>query len=219
MCPMKFWPRSPADSHLVAWGLKSRQLSHLLAIIHSYTCSSGKGEMSNRVMGIDPGLTRMGIGIVDQAGGGLSFVYEETISTGAAVPTPQRLKELFEGLVALMKSFSPDSVSLERVFLKINSRTAVPAMQAAGVAMLAAEMSGAAVFEYSPAEMKMAISGSGSADKKQVRFMVNSLLGDGVAPESSDATDALALAICHINSSRLRRNLEDSVKRASGGSA
>lgn len=163
--------------------------------------------MSVRVMGIDPGLTRMGIGVVDEKGGGFNFVHEETISTATGQPTPRRLREMFDRLADLMERFSPDSVSLERVFLKFNSRTAVPAMQAAGIAMLAAERAGAEVFEYSPAEMKVAISGAGAADKKQVRFMVRNLLGRQVELDTSDAADALALAICHLNSSRLRNAL------------
>lgn len=161
--------------------------------------------MSERVMGIDPGLTRMGIGLVEGVGSSFTCLHEETISTNPADAPQRRLSILYEGVSRLMKLFSPSAVSLERVFLNRNSKTAVAAMQAAGVAMLAAEQEGAAVFEYSPAEMKVAISGSGSATKEQVRYMVKQLLANSAELETPDATDALALAICHVNSSRFTR--------------
>ena len=144
----------------------------------------------------------MGIGLVERAGSSFSCLHEETISTDTADAPQRRLAALYERVSTLMRLFSPSSVSLERVFLNRNSKTAVAAMQAAGVAMLAAEQVGAAVFEYSPAEMKVAISGSGSATKEQVRYMVQQLLANSAGLETPDATDALALAICHINSSR-----------------
>ena len=153
-------------------------------------------------MGIDPGLTRMGIGVVERAGSSFTCRHEETISTNPADAPQRRLAILYERVSTLMRLFSPSSVSLERVFLNRNSKTAVAAMQAAGIAMLAADQAGAAVFEYSPAEMKVAISGSGSATKEQVRYMVQQLIADGAGLETPDATDALALAICHINSTR-----------------
>jgi crossover junction endodeoxyribonuclease RuvC len=158
--------------------------------------------MSERVMGIDPGLTRMGIGLVQGGGSSFTCLHEETISTNPADAPGRRLAVLYEELARLMKRFSPSAVALERVFLNRNSKTAVAAMQAAGVAMLTAEQVGAAVFEYSPAEMKVAICGSGSATKEQVRYMVKQLLANRAHLETPDATDGLALAICHINSSR-----------------
>lgn len=157
-----------------------------------------------RVMGIDPGLTRMGVGVVDERAGTLTCVHEETITTQPGNPVGTRLNYVFDRLVAVMGTFRPEAVAVERVFLKANSKTAIPSIQASGIALLAAATHGYPVREYSPAEMKMAIAGTGTAEKQQVRYMVRQLLGGKAGDDTADSADALGLAICHINSSRMQ---------------
>jgi crossover junction endodeoxyribonuclease RuvC len=163
---------------------------------------------SCRVLGIDPGLTRLGYGVVEEARGQLAELAAGTFETSPETPTPTRLLLTFERLTDLIVRWAPDAVAVERVFFKVNARTAVPAMQAAGVALLAAARSGAEVFEYPPLEVKRGIAGTGTATKEQVRFMVDQLVGPGGSGERGrrgpDTTDALAVAICHLHARRLR---------------
>jgi crossover junction endodeoxyribonuclease RuvC len=155
-----------------------------------------------RVLGIDPGLTRTGFGVIDQKGSKLSAVTHGVIKTSPNDSVPQRLRQLFAGLEALIEETRPDEVAIERLFFKANALTAVGAMQSAGVAMLAASIHGLEVTEYQPATVKLAVVGVGSASKEQVAYMVEKLvvLGAQGPPELPDAHDALAVSICHINS-------------------
>ncbi len=157
-----------------------------------------------RIMGIDPGLTAMGVGVVDQHAGALACAHEETITTDPKDPLGARLQQVFDRLMAIIDQLSPEAVAVERVFLKANSKTAVPSIQASGVAFLAAASHGVPIHEYAPAQMKMAIAGTGTADKQQVRYMVRQLLGGKAGEDTPDSSDALAIAICHINSSRMQ---------------
>jgi crossover junction endodeoxyribonuclease RuvC len=165
----------------------------------------------HRVLGVDPGLTRMGFGVVDEKAGRLVELAAGTLQSPADGPTPSRLAGLFDRLTELLAGWRPDSVAVERVFFKVNARTAVPAMQAAGVALLAAARSGADVREYTPLEVKMGVVGTGTASKDQVRFMVERLLGSPGSRRGPDTTDALAVAICHLHGRRIRA-LEASVQ-------
>ncbi len=155
-----------------------------------------------RVVGVDPGLTRMGVGVVEEQAGRLSAIHFDTITTLPSEETSHRLAQLAEGLEALMREYRPDAVAVETVFLKLNARTAVGAIQASGVALAAAARFGARVYEYAPAQVKQAVVGTGSATKDQVAFMVKRIL-DGVTAGGPDATDALAVAITCLNSSKL----------------
>lgn len=159
-------------------------------------------------MGIDPGLTRMGYGIVDGSGSRLSWLSSGVLATPREGRTAQRLARLFDDLSALISDFRPEVIAVERVFFKLNARTAVPVIQASGVALVAAARSGVSVYEYSPAEVKDAVVGVGSATKDQVRFMVGRILSIPDAPVSPDAADALGLAICHLHSRRMREVAE-----------
>lgn len=161
-----------------------------------------------RVVGVDPGLTRMGVGVVEERDGHLSALHFGTIVTSPAEETSHRLVELMEGLDAVMREFRPDAVAVERVFFKLNASTAVGAIQASGVALAAAARFGARVYEYAPLQVKQAVVGTGSASKDQVAFMVKRILGGaatkGVLPQTADAADALAVAITCLNSSKLQ---------------
>jgi crossover junction endodeoxyribonuclease RuvC len=156
------------------------------------------------VMGVDPGLTRTGFGVVEQAGGELSALSFGTIATSPAETTPARLAALFEAITEAVVRWEPEAVAVERVFYNLNARTAVPVAQAAGMALLAAARSGADVCEYGPLEVKQAVVGAGGASKEQVRFMVERLLRLPSSPDTADAADGLAVAICHLHSWKLR---------------
>ena len=160
--------------------------------------------MGTRTMGIDPGLTRMGVGVVEEEGGRLAAVACATIQTSPSDPVAHRLDVLYASLSETMARWQPDAVAVERIFHALNARTLVPVAQASGVALLAAARAGAEVYEYAPLEVKLAVVGTGTASKDQMRFMVNRLVTGGVRTDTADAADALAVAICHIHSRKVR---------------
>jgi len=149
-----------------------------------------------RIIGIDPGTARFGFGIID-VGDGYAAVDYGTIETSAKVAMAQRLLELYEALTHLIATHSPDSMAIEQLFFSRNVTTAIAVGQARGVALLAAAQAEIPVAEYTPAEVKQAISGYGNADKQQVQFMVQLLLELDTVPYPDDAADALAVALCH----------------------
>lgn len=152
-----------------------------------------------RVLGVDPGLSRCGVGVVDGPGHRPTAVRIGVIRTPPADPAGRRLAVLYAELVALLAAARPDAVALERVFFNSNVSTAMGVGQAAGVALLAAEQAGVPVVEYTPSQVKSAVVGDGAAEKQQVAFMVRTLLRLERAPQPADAADALALALCHLS--------------------
>jgi crossover junction endodeoxyribonuclease RuvC len=151
-----------------------------------------------RVLGVDPGLTRCGLGIVENGTAQkLVMVGVGVIQTSADLELSQRLLALETELILWIKEFKPDVIAVERVFSQLNIRTAMSTGQAAGVALLIAARSGIPVAMHTPTEVKAAVTGSGRADKKQVALMVQKLLSLKEIPKPVDSTDALALAICH----------------------
>jgi len=152
-----------------------------------------------RVLGVDPGLTRCGLGVVDGlAGRRLSLVHVEVLRTPADAEPGRRLLVLAEAFEAAVAEHRPDVVVVERVFAQQNVRTVTGTAQVAGLAMVAAARAGIPVQLHTPSEVKAAITGSGAADKAQVTAMVTRILRLEVAPRPADAADALALAICHL---------------------
>jgi crossover junction endodeoxyribonuclease RuvC len=165
------------------------------------------------VLGIDPGLSRCGYGVVTRRGANLAAVAGGVISTDPSMPLPDRLRTLAEELRALVAEFNPHSVVVERVFFQVNARTAMATGQAAGIALMAAAESGCEVAQYTSNEVKQALVGYGSATKDQVQRMVASVLGLDEPPRPPDVADALALAACHLTTQALRR----AVAAATGG--
>ena len=152
-----------------------------------------------RVLGIDPGLTRCGVGVVEGAPGRqLRLVHVDVVRTPPEAPLGARLLALDEALGAAIARFEPDVVAVERVFSQHNVRTVMGTAQVSGVAIVAASRAGCAVALHTPSEVKAAVTGSGRADKAQVGAMVTRLLGLAEMPRPADAADALALAICHV---------------------
>ena len=157
------------------------------------------------VLGIDPGLSRCGYGVVTRRAGSMVAVAGGVISTDPAVPLPDRLATLSEELRALVAEFRPGAVVVERVFFQVNARTAMATGMAAGVALVAAAQSGCQVAQYTSNEVKQALVGYGGATKDQVQRMVASVLGLDQPPHPPDVADALALAACHLTAQPLRR--------------
>jgi crossover junction endodeoxyribonuclease RuvC len=155
-----------------------------------------------RIFGVDPGSERTGYGCVESDGSRHRIVVCGTIHSPASATFPQRLLAIHARLTTLLQECGPDSVAIESLFHAVNVRTALKLGHARGVAVLAAVEAGLPVAEYTPAEIKRAVVGYGRAEKTQVQQMVKLLLGLAVVPAPHDAADALAVAICHIHSTR-----------------
>jgi len=152
-----------------------------------------------RVLGIDPGLTRCGLGVVEGAvGRPLRMINVDVVRTPPGAEVADRLCEIERAVDSWLDEHHPDAVAVERVFSQHNVRTVMGTAQASGVAMVVAARRGIPVALHTPSEVKASISGSGRADKAQVAAMVTRLLRLDAAPTPADAADALALAICHI---------------------
>jgi crossover junction endodeoxyribonuclease RuvC len=151
-----------------------------------------------RVLGIDPGLTRCGVGIVDvEPSRRATLVHVSVIRTPPDLALEQRVLAIGDGIAALIDEYGPVAVALERVFAQHNLKTVMGTAQASGVAMHAAAKRGLPVGLHTPSEVKAAVTGYGSADKKQVAAMVQRVLRLDAPPTPADASDALALALCH----------------------
>ncbi len=160
------------------------------------------------VLGIDPGLSRCGYGVVEGLGRGRSrAVAAGVLRTDPASSTPQRLSALRADLHALLGEHRPAVVAIERVLFQANARTAIPVAQAAGVAMVEAVDAGCDVVEYSPNRVKQTITGHGGADKEQMERMVKTLLGIAGPLRPVDAADAMAVALCHLAHGPLRERM------------
>ena len=168
------------------------------------------------VLGIDPGSTATGYGLVRGEGTRLTAVDFGVIATRATLPFPQRLRQIFEGLRTLITSYRPDAAAVEGLFFARNVQSAFKLGQARGAALLAAALEGVPVFEYAPRQVKGAVSGFGGAEKVQVQIMVKAMLGLAEAPRPMDAADALALAICHYHACAGRGRLMPVVPPAPG---
>lgn len=154
------------------------------------------------VLGIDPGLSVTGYGLIE----GLHpprAVTAGVIRTNSDLTLPQRLAELHVGLTQVLVETEPDVVALETVFTNRNLQTAISVGRASGVALLTAAEAGLAVYEYVPTAIKSAVTGDGSANKGQVQQMVTRLLRLAETPKPADASDALAIALCHLRAAPL----------------
>jgi crossover junction endodeoxyribonuclease RuvC len=164
------------------------------------------------VLGIDPGLSRCGYGLVERAGRRPRAVAAGVLRTDPALDVPRRLAALQADLRVLMAEHRPDVVAIERVLFQVNARTAIPVAQAAGVAMVEAVAAGCEVVEYSPNQVKQAVAGFGAAGKDQIERMVQALLGIATPLRPVDAADAVALALCHLAHAPLRARLTEATR-------
>jgi len=171
-----------------------------------------------RILGIDPGLTRCGIGIIETDSRRRStFVHVAVINTPIDSALPDRLWALEQDIETVLVTYQPDVVAIERVFSQHNVRTAMGTAQASAVAMLSATRRHIPVSMYTPTEVKAAVTGSGRANKVQVTAMVTKLLNLATPPKPADAADALALALCHSWKGAGQQRLNDAIERAKVG--
>lgn len=154
------------------------------------------------IMGIDPGFAILGYGIVRYQGNHFDVSDYGVVTTDAGIPLASRLLLLEEGLVQLLDRYKPEAVVVEDLFFNNNAKTALKVGQGRGVALLCAARAGIPVYEYTPLQVKQAVTGYGRADKKQMQQMVKILLNLSQTPKPDDAADALAIAICHAHSWR-----------------
>lgn len=167
------------------------------------------------VIGIDPGTATTGYGLVrENPDGSLSLVEYGAILTPAEMPMPQRLLELHQQLRQILLLHHHDSGAVEKLFFHRNVTTAISVGQGRGVVLLALAQSGLDVAEYTPLQVKQAVAGYGGADKHQIQQMVRALLGLEKVPSPDDAADALAIAICHLHSSRINALIDSSESEA-----
>lgn len=168
-----------------------------------------------RVLGIDPGLTRCGVAVVDGTPGTtLTAMHIGVLRTDPQAPVEQRLTEVEAGLSALVAEFLPDAIAIERVFSQHNVRSAMATAQAAAMGLLIAGQRGIPVALHTPTEVKAAVTGSGRAEKAQVTAMVTRILRLAGPPKPADAADALAIAICQIWRGESQRRLARAVAAA-----
>lgn len=152
-----------------------------------------------RILGIDPGYAILGYGVVDTQGGKSSVVDYGVIETAAGEPFPERLEKLYAGTRQLIGLHKPDQAVFEELFFYRNTTTAISVGAGRGVALLAAQQAGIPLYEYTPMQIKLAVTGNGHADKHAVQQMVKLLLGLSQIPKPDDAADALACALCHAS--------------------
>jgi crossover junction endodeoxyribonuclease RuvC len=168
-----------------------------------------------RVLGIDPGLTRCGVGVVEGATGRpLRLVEVGVVRTSADVPVPERLLSIQTALESWIEEHRPDVLAVERVFARSDVSTVMGTAQASGIALVCAARRGLPVALHTPSEVKAAVSGNGRADKAQVGLMVTRILRLDATPRPADAADALALAIAHIWRGGAQARIEAAMARA-----
>lgn len=154
------------------------------------------------ILGIDPGTATTGFGLIEKKGAKISLIDFGCILTPAKIPLEDRLHTIFDELSDILKKHMPQQIAVEELFFSTNAKTAISVGQARGVILLAAKKQGLSVAEYTPLEVKMALTGYGKADKKQIQHMVKAVLSLAEVPKPDDAADALAIAICHAHTHR-----------------
>ena len=159
------------------------------------------------VLGIDPGLTRAGYGIIEKSGATETAIAAGVIRTEPSLPLGQRLVELARDLREIVAEYEPATAAIEQVFVNNNRQTAMSVARASGVALLVLSEAGLDTAEYTPSAVKMALTGSGTADKQQMQRVVAMRLGLPGVPQPADAADALAVALCHIQHSSLKARI------------
>ena len=153
------------------------------------------------IIGIDPGSAIVGYGVLRYEKSRLGVIDFGAITTAAGVPFEKRLDEIYTDLCCIFAKYNPDAMAIEKLFFNTNKKTAVDVAQARGVILLAAQRSGAEIFEYTPLQVKQSVVGYGRAEKKQVQEMTKQLLNLSAGPKPDDTADALAMAICHAHAS------------------
>ena len=157
-----------------------------------------------RILGIDPGYAIVGYGVIEFSGGRYYAVDYGAITTDADTPFPKRLQQIYNGLISVIIKNDPDEMSIEKLYFHNNQKTAIAVAEARGVTLLAAQNSNLPISEYTPLQVKTAVTGYGKAMKPQVMEMTRRLLKLEKVPKPDDTADALAVAICHAQCSGTR---------------
>lgn len=159
-----------------------------------------KGGERLQIIGIDPGYAIVGWGVIQYEGGRFRAQDFGAVTTEAGMPFLQRLNQIYDQLTSILTQFKPDALAIEKLYFKNNQKTAIEVAEARGVILLAAERCSVPVFEYTPLQVKSAVTGFGQAQKPQVMEMTRRLLRLQAVPKPDDTADALAIAICHAQS-------------------
>ena len=157
------------------------------------------------ILGIDPGLATLGYGVIEAEGDRRRLIQFGTLNTAAGQPMPQRLRAIFQGMNQLMDIYAPDDVAFEELFFSKNITTGMAVSAARGVALVAVAERTENLYEYTPMQIKQAVTGYGGADKYQVQQMVRLLLNMREIARPDDAADALAVALTHANSMHMKK--------------
>ena len=151
------------------------------------------------ILGIDPGIATVGYGLIQYENGCFGTIATGAIETPAGIDVEDRIEMVYDDLCELIKMYSPTEMSIEELFFNTNQKTAIAVAEARGAILLAAKKNRLNIAEYTPIQVKLAVTGYGRAEKKQVQEMVKIILGLPKVPKPDDAADALALAICHAH--------------------
>ncbi len=153
------------------------------------------------ILGIDPGYAIVGWGVIEYTSNRFTVVDYGAVTTEAGTPFNDRLKAVYDGINSIMKRYSPEALSIEKLFYNTNAKTVIDVAQARGVINLAAVQNNIPIFEYTPLQVKQSVVGYGRAEKKQVQEMTRVILKLAKIPKPDDTADALAMAICHAHAS------------------
>jgi crossover junction endodeoxyribonuclease RuvC len=154
------------------------------------------------VLGIDPGLATVGFGVIKKEGNTIKALDYGVIKTLAKTDLPTRLEEIYKAIVTLINKYKPNSVAVEELFFNNNAKSVINVCQARGVSVLAAKKECGNIFEYTPLQIKQALTGYGRADKAQVQYMVKNMLRLSKIPRPVDAADALGVALAHAQTNQ-----------------
>ena len=159
------------------------------------------------ILGIDPAYAIVGVGIIEYVGNKFRTITYDAITTNAGVPTPMRLKKIYQEITRYIDEYKPDAVAVEELFFNSNQKTAIHVAQARGAIITAVVNKNINLYEYTPLQIKQAVTGYGRADKKQIQQMVKMILNLNAVPKPDDVADGLAAAICHAHSSMMNNRL------------
>ena len=163
--------------------------------------------MDLRILGIDPGYAIVGFGVLEYNSGKFTVVDYGAITTSADMDFNRRLKVIYDDMTEIITTYKPDEMGIEKLFFNTNEKTAIDVAQARGVTLLPAIIRNIPIYEYTPLQVKQAVTGYGRADKNQVQQMTKAMLSLKAVPKPDDTADALAIAICHAHSANSANNL------------
>jgi crossover junction endodeoxyribonuclease RuvC len=163
-----------------------------------------------RILGIDPGLETTGVSILDVEKGEYHPVFSGCVVTRKTEPVYKRLEDIYTKVDQIIKKFNPDCLAIEEIFFSMNAKTALDVGQARGVSILAGSVNNLEIFEYTPLEVKQAVVGYGRATKKQIKYMLRSILKveEEFFPKKDDAWDAMAVSLCHANCKKFKDKIK-----------